>query len=249
MQEYLDNLAGAAVTHITEEEAEEPMHVPYWNRLLETPAGQIMRLLRRGPMTVDQLAEALGSSGNAVRQQLAGLERDGMVGEGESRRGVSKPARTYVLTAEAELMFSRAYAPVLTQLLHVLDERLDPAEFDRLMRDVGRRLMADRPRPTGDLRQRAEAASALLNELGGQTRVEEDDGGLLIRGDGCPLSAATQRHPEACNAVESLLTEFAGIPVAKCCDVEDRLRCCFEVGRVGRAGRRRPEAAPSSSPT
>jgi predicted ArsR family transcriptional regulator len=192
-----------------------------------------MGLLRRGPMTVDELAQALGSSGNAVRQQLAVLERDGLIGQGESRRGVSKPARTYVLTAEAQLLLSRAYAPVLTQLLHVLDERLDPAEFDELMRDVGRRLMADRPRPTGDLRQRAEAASALLNELGGQARVEEHNGSLFIRGYGCPLSAATQRHPEACNAVESLLAEFAGIPVSKCCDVEDRLRCCFEVGGNG----------------
>ncbi|HEX3236017.1 MAG TPA: ArsR family transcriptional regulator [Gemmatimonadales bacterium] len=208
------------------------MRVPYWNRLIESPAGQIMRLLRRAPMTVDELAHALGLSGNAVRQQLAVLERDGLVGQGEARRGVSKPARTYVLTAEAELVFSRAYAPVLTQLLHVLDERLDPTEFDELMRDVGRRLMGGRPRPTGDLRQRAEAASALLNELGGQARVEEHNGELYIRGDGCPLSAATQRHPEACNAVESLLTEFAGVPMAKCCDAEDRLRCCFEVGRL-----------------
>jgi predicted ArsR family transcriptional regulator len=195
-------------------------------------------------MTVDQLAQALGSSGNAVRQQLAGLERDGLVGQGGSRRGVSKPARTYVLDAEAELMFSRAYAPVLTQLLHVLDERLDPAEFDRLMRDVGQRLMAHRPRPTGDLRERAEAASELLNELGAQAHVEEHNGGLLIRGDGCPLSAATRRHPEACNVVESLLTEFAGIPVAKCCDVEDRLRCCFEIGHEGHSWRSRSSHPP-----
>jgi len=61
-------------------------------------------------------------------------------------------------------------------------------------------------------------------------RVEAHNGGFLIRGYGCPLSVATQRHPEACNAVESLLAEFAGIPVVKCCDAEDRLRCCFEVG-------------------
>jgi len=219
------------------------MRVPYWNRALESPGGQIMRLLRRAPMTVDELAQGLALSGNAVRQQLAILERDGLVGHGESRRGVSKPARTYVLTADAELLFSRAYAPVLAQLLHVLDERLDPAEFDALMRDVGRRLMATRPRPTGDLRRRAEAAGALLNELGGQARVEEHNGGFVIRGYGCPLSAATQRHPEACNAVESLLAEFAGIPVSKCCDAEDRLRCCFVVGGIGHASR---SAAPAA---
>jgi predicted ArsR family transcriptional regulator len=206
------------------------VRVPYWNRVLESTAGQILGLLRRDRMTVDELADALDLTGNAVRPQLAILERDGLIQRGEMRRGTSKPARTYVLTSEGELLFSQAYVPVLTQLLHVLDERLDPAEFDRLMREVGRRLMADRPRPSGGLRQRAEAASALLNELGGMAQVEERDDGLLIRGYGCPLSAATQRHPEACNAVESLLSEFAGIPVTKCCDAQDRLRCCFEIG-------------------
>jgi predicted ArsR family transcriptional regulator len=221
------------------------MHIPFRTKLLASTAGQIMGLLRRGPMTVDELAADLGVSGNAVRAQLAILERDGLLAQGELRRGASKPARTYVLTAEAELLFSSAYVPVLTQLLHVLDERLDPNEFDRLMRDVGRRLIGDRPRPTGDLRQRAEAAGALLNDLGGLSRVEEHDGGFLVRGYGCPLSEATRRHPEACNAVESLLSEFAGVPVAKCCDIEDRLRCCFYVGgkaagrpRGGQAARR-----------
>jgi predicted ArsR family transcriptional regulator len=53
----------------------------------------------------------------------------------------------------------------------------------------------------------------------------------MIRSDGCPLAAATQRYPEACNAVESLLREFTGLPVTKCCDREERLRCCFEIGR------------------
>ena len=83
--------------------------------------------------------------------------------------------------------------------------------------------------PQGDTRQRTHAASALLNELGGLTEVEERDGGFIIRGYGCPLSAATHEHPEACNAVESLLNEFVGAPVSKCCDREERLRCCFEV--------------------
>jgi hypothetical protein len=52
----------------------------------------------------------------------------------------------------------------------------------------------------------------------------------MIRSDGCPLAAATRNHPEACNAVESLLSEFTGVEVTKCCDREERLRCCFDIG-------------------
>ena len=198
----------------------------------ESAAGRIMGVLRRGSMTVDDLAADLDLSGNAIRAQLALLERDGLVRRTGQRPGTSKPARLYALTPEAELLFSHAYIPVLTELLHVLAARVGSEAFDGIMREVGRRLMADRPRPTGDRRQRAEAASELLNALGGLARVEEQDGGLMIRSEGCPLAAATRRHPEACNAVESLLSEFAGVGVAKCCDREERLRCCFEIGPV-----------------
>jgi predicted ArsR family transcriptional regulator len=182
-------------------------------------------------MTVDELAVALGLSGNAIRPQLALLERDGLVQRTGEKRGPSKPARMYALSPETDLLFSQAYIPVLTELLHALAGRLTPSDFDALMREVGRRLMGDRPRPTGDARQRAEAASELLNAFGGLARVEGHNGDLMIRSDGCPLAAATRRYPEACNAVESLLREFTGLPVTKCCDREERLRCCFEIGR------------------
>ena len=196
----------------------------------ESAAGRILALLRRGGMTVEEIAAALGLSGNAVRPQLTVLERDGFVERAGVRRGISRPAQVYALSRDADLLFSRAYIPVLTELLHVLDSRLERGEFDAVMRQVGERLMAGRARPTGDPRRRAEAASELLNSLGGLARVEQQNGTLLIRSDGCPLAAATQRHPEACNAMESLLSEFTGLRVTKCCDREERLRCCFELG-------------------
>jgi predicted ArsR family transcriptional regulator len=87
-------------------------------------SGRILELLRRGPKTVDELAVALVLTRTAVRAQLAGLERDGLVEQRGSRRGTSKPSRMYGVTAQAELLFSRAYVPILTQLLHVLAQRL-----------------------------------------------------------------------------------------------------------------------------
>jgi predicted ArsR family transcriptional regulator len=133
---------------------------------------------------------------------------------------------------QAELLFSRAYIPILTQLVHVLAGRLSPGEFDSVMREVGRGAMADRAAPRGvTLRERVARASALLNELGGLSEVEEEDGLYVIRSYGCPLAAATALHPEVCNALESLLSEFAGTAVTKCCDRYDRERCCFEIER------------------
>lgn len=204
-------------------------HLPH--RVTQGTGGRIMELLRRSPMTVDELSLALDLTRTAVRAQLATLERDDLVEQRGSRRGTSKPARVYGVTTQAELLFSRAYVPILTQLLHVLARRMSPAEFDSIMHEVGRGAMAGRVTPRGPVRDRVVMASSLLNELGGLTEVEEEDGLYVIRSHGCPLAAATANHPEACNALESLLSEFVGTNVTKCCDRYNRVRCCFEVGR------------------
>ncbi len=192
-------------------------------------SGRILELLRRGPKTVDELAVALALTRTAVRAQLASLERDDLVEQKGSRRGASKPSRMYGVTAQAELLFSRAYVPILTGLLHVLALRLPPGEFDAVMHEVGRGFMQGRAGFGGQLRDRVAGASALLNELGGVSEVDEEDGVYLIRSHGCPLAAATVNHPEVCNALESLLSEFVGSQVSKCCDRYDRVRCCFEI--------------------
>jgi len=64
------------------------------DRILETTRGRVVTLLRRGGMTTDELAGALGLTDNAIRAHLATLERDGFVqAQGERRDGrIGKPA-------------------------------------------------------------------------------------------------------------------------------------------------------------
>src|SRR5215216_3350047 len=122
-------------------------HLP--RRVTQGTAGRILELLRRGPMTVDELAAALELTRTAVQGQLAKLQHDQLVEQRGTRRGTSKPARTYGVTTQAELLFSRAYIPILTQLIHVLAGRMSHDEFDSIMREVGRSAMADRAAPRG----------------------------------------------------------------------------------------------------
>lgn len=202
-------------------------------RLTHGTSGQIVELLRRNAMTIDELAAAIGVTRTAIRAHLATLQQDGAVEQRGVQRGVSKPARTYGVTTEAELLLSKAYVPILTQLLHVLSTRMSGQEFDTILREVGRRLMEGHVTRQGTLRERAIAASDFLNELGGTTEVAEEGGQYVIRGHGCPIAAATAAHPEACSALEGLLSEFVGKPVTKCCEDYQRQRCCFVVPNGG----------------
>ena len=70
-------------------------------RFFESTRGQIITLLRRSDLTVEELARALGLTDNGVRAHLTILERDGIVRQrGSVRRssGGGKPAYIYELT-------------------------------------------------------------------------------------------------------------------------------------------------------
>src|SRR5579864_1529244 len=129
--------------------------------------GKIITLLRRRSRTVEELAEALDLTDNAVRAHLVALERDGLVQQHGMRRSSSKPAYIYDLTPAAEDLFPKAYGQVLDQLLRELHEYMTPDEIEAVMRTIGRRLAEQQHVPSGELRTRLEAAIDVLNELGG----------------------------------------------------------------------------------
>lgn len=200
-----------------------------WSRrFLDTTRGKVISLLHRGDRTVEELAEPLQLTDNAVRAHLATLERDGLVEQTGVRRGAGKPAYLYGLTQEAERLFPKAYAPVLGRLLDALSERFGAEEAVRAMRSAGRGLAADHRAPSGGRPERLEAAVAVLNDLGGVAELED---GSLIRGYSCPLSEVVEGHPEVCKLVESLLAEIVGAPIRERCERGDRPRCRFEISR------------------
>ena len=200
-------------------------------RFLETTRGQVLALLRRGPRTVEELARGLGLTDNAIRAHLTTLERDGLVRQEGQRRGpgAGKPALLYEVDPGAEVRLSRAYAPMLSALVDELIKDLPKDRTDSLLRRAGTQLAGTISRPGGTLEERTRRAVTLLNELGGDATLEEDGAGLRIRGCGCPLSAAVARRPEACQAVQALLSEVVGVPLLKCCEYQPGPRCCFVV--------------------
>ncbi|AHG93200.1 regulatory protein ArsR (plasmid) [Gemmatirosa kalamazoonensis] len=201
-------------------------------RFLGTTRGQIVAFLRRGTRTVEELARAVGLTDNGVRNHLATLERHGIVRQEGVRRspGAGKPAVLYEVHPDAEPLFSRAYAPVLTTTIDVLVDELSAAKAEELLREVGRRLGRDvGGQASGTIQERAAAAAAVLEALGGEVDVVHDEAGLRLRGYACPLSATVSRRPEMCRSVERLVGEVVGAPVRQCCEHGARPRCCFAV--------------------
>ena len=201
-----------------------------WNqRFFTSTRGRIVTLLRRDCRTVEELAQTLNLTDNAVRAHLATLERDGFVRQLGERRGSGKPAYVYELSADAEQLFPKAYGSILRQLLEVLSEEMTTDEVEALLRRTGRRLAEQQQLPGGDLQTRLLTAVNVLNELGGLAELVQRDGTFLIQGYSCPLAAVVPGHPEVCSLAETLITELVGQSVKECCNGNEPARCCFSV--------------------
>src|SRR5262245_56514684 len=199
-------------------------------RFFESTRGQIVTLLRSSACTVDELAEKLNLTDNAVRAHLATLERDRLVRQSGLRRGPRKPHFTYVLTNEADKLFPKAYDALLNQLIAVLKNRLSPAEIEGVLREVGRAFAADATaRSDASFESRVQNALRVLEAIGGSAEVEKHGDKIVIRGNGCPLAAAVSVHPEVCHLAETLVAEVVKASVVERCDRNGRPSCRFEI--------------------
>ena len=85
---------------------------------LPTAKRAILNVLKkRGEATVDEIAEALEITVSGARQQLTGLQKDGLVAVREQRLGPGRPRHHYALTPAGDSIYPRAYAELTNELL------------------------------------------------------------------------------------------------------------------------------------
>jgi predicted ArsR family transcriptional regulator len=202
-------------------------------RFFESTRGRIVSLLRGQTRTVNELAEELEMTDNAVRAHLTTLERDGLIRQGGVQRGHRKPHFAYELTPEAEHLFPKSYDALLNVLLSVLKERLAPEELRDVLREVGRKAAAGTTTihsKDSDLSAKVEKAVEALEALGGAPRLEKEEDKIIIQSASCPFGAAVEAHPEVCRVAEALVAQITGGRVRERCNkTAIPPRCSFEI--------------------
>ncbi|MCZ7571436.1 MAG: ArsR family transcriptional regulator [Ardenticatenaceae bacterium] len=204
----------------------------------DTRAALIQEIKQCGQCTVEHLSDCLQITPTAVRQHLATLERDGLVGRTKATpQGVGRPGYVYRLTSRAQDLFPASYRQFALDLLTGLIELDGIGKVEQLF-ERRRRLMAAQYRPHLEGKPFAERIAELArlrSQAGYMTGWEQlDDNMFLIREAHCPLIGVAETCPQLCHEDLRMFADLLGANVV----IQEHMasgdsRCCYRVTPVG----------------
>jgi DeoR family suf operon transcriptional repressor len=157
-------------------------------------------LKKRGEQGADQLASSMGLTISAVRQQLASLQKEGLVGFREARSGPGRPRHLYHLTPAAEGLYPRAYAELTNELLDYVGDAQPELVDEIFRRRRQRRIDNAETRLAGkDFAGKVQELATILDADGYLAEaVAEPDGSFLIVEHNCAILGIALRYGQAC---------------------------------------------------
>jgi predicted ArsR family transcriptional regulator len=174
----------------------------------------ILDLLKiHGPLNAPSLANLLNVNHNAVRQQLAALQREGLVDTSIERRQLGRPTHLFALTEKAEALFPQAYGHLALSMLRQLVKidgrekviQLFAARTRELLRVYRKRLSGF----TGD--RKLKELAKIRDEEGYMADCEN----LALIEHHCPIAAIAREFPEVCQHEKLLFERALGMKLTR----------------------------------
>ncbi|HET7434816.1 MAG TPA: winged helix-turn-helix transcriptional regulator [Thermoanaerobaculia bacterium] len=193
-------------------------------------------LKQQGAATIAFLAESLKLTGEAVRQQLLQLKREGWIearaGAREAQTKTGRPATRYSLTSAGDHLFPKSYDQLTVTVIDAIAEELGEDAVTRVLARVSTdRVSALAPRLESlPLDERVDALKSLYIDNDPFMYVERVEGDYRLIERNCPFYNTAMRRPALCSVSTNTLSRLLGVRV----DREERFqnsdgRCVFRV--------------------
>jgi len=190
--------------------------------------------LKRGRAPITELAGSLRVTGEAVRQQLAALERKGWVRRREAPRSGApgRPRALYSLTVAAEELFPKSYDALAFEVLDVASHQLPMEAREKVLAALAQaRVRRLEPAVRGlPLEKRLEKLRSFYAESDPFMSVEKKGEEWRLVERNCPYLSVAMRRPAICSVTVHALSRLLGRRVSR----EERFqhshgRCAFIV--------------------
>ena len=173
----------------------------------------LTRLKVKGPQTTRALAEWLGVSTPAVRQQTRRLANEGVIAMTELRGSVGRPRQRWSLTRLGHRQFPDGHADATAALIASIRDTLGEDALASVIADRYRAtLVTYRERMEGveGLPERLERLRAIRTDEGYMAEVQPEGDGFLFVEHHCPICTAAEACRGFCSNELRLFRELLG---------------------------------------
>ena len=194
---------------------------------------RIISMLRKTPLTVNQLVERLGLSRNAIVFQLGQLEAEGLVERGQFiyTKRVGKPAVQFKAVEGQEDSLSKAYPAFSAMLIKNMSAELEKPKIKSIMKKVGRDIAKEvNVDKTLPVEERLRLARIFADSMGAATELTDNEDEFIIESYNCPLASAVRADPCVCEVIASYFSNTTGCKVKELCDrSSEKLLCRYSI--------------------
>jgi predicted ArsR family transcriptional regulator len=209
---------------------------PTW--MPHQPADRILSTLKtRGALGIPDIAKILNVTVEAVRQQMAKLEAEGLVDAESRSSGRGRPTQIWRLTGEGHKRFPDTHAEMTVQMISAVISVFGEKGMDQLIdaREATMRAnYTEAMRGARSLKARLERLAEIRSREGymAEFRPDEQGKGFLFIENHCPICTAAQACTGFCRSELQLFDEVLG-PDVSVSRVEHVLagarRCAYQV--------------------
>jgi len=196
----------------------------------------LLALKRQGPATIAQLAAQLQLTGEAIRQQLLQLQREGWIEAKITRtldRGrTGRPATSYHLTEAGDHLFPKHYDALNVAMMDAIAEELGPEALKRILARIAEEKVGVTEAAIGSLplAARMQALKDWYLKDDPHMELEQVEDGFRLIERNCPFINTAMNRPALCSVSVNALTKVLGVRVTR----EEKFqngdgRCIFRV--------------------
>jgi len=180
-----------------------------------------LALKRQGPSTIAQLADELQLTGEAVRQQLLQLQREGWIESRVTRsseRGrTGRPATSYILTDAGDHLFPKQYDALNIAMIDAISEELGPDAIKRVLSKIADAKVAasDAAMRGLPLSERIQALKDWYLKDDPHMTIEQAEDGYKLIERNCPFINTAMNRPALCSISVNALSKLLGVRVQR----------------------------------
>lgn len=196
---------------------------------LSEPRRRIIGFLKKnGASSVSELGDCLDISGEAVRQHLIQLEKEGWVTRFTENNGIGRPIMQYHLTTAGEHLFYKNYDQLTIEVLDTLTNSFGEEALKNLLTAmVEQKISQWEPKLNGlSTVERLEVLKGFYKNDDSFMEVENKDHVYSLIERNCPFHNVAMQRPILCSVSVSVLTHLLGSSVKRVKRLQNGDGCC-----------------------